>query len=127
MFEHQAMKKRILIVDDDKDILEALTTMLSMWNYDARGISRGEDVFGEAADFRPDLILMDVMLSGMDGRSIVKALKTIPFLAGIPVIMISAHMSMYSAVFDENGPDDFVPKPFDMNYLQGKIERQLAA
>lgn len=121
------MKKRILVVDDDKGILEALITMLTAWDYEVKGISRGEDVFGEAADFRPDLILMDVMLSGMDGRSIVKALKTIPFLSTIPVIMISAHMSMYSSVFDENGPDDFVPKPFDMHYLLDKIERQLAA
>lgn len=126
MLPSSPMNKRILVVDDDLAILEALTILLHSWNFEVKAVSRAETVFDALEDFHPDLILLDVMLSGMDGRAICKTLKSGPF-ASIPVIIISAHIATYDIMFDTCAPDDFVPKPFDINYLFHKIEQQLAA
>lgn len=121
------MGKRILVVDDDTGILEVLTDILYEYNFDVKAISRGELVFDEANNYQPDLILMDVMLSGMDGRNICKSLKADPNLNRIPVILLSANVNAYSVMFDKGAPNDFVAKPFDMNNLINRIERQLVA
>ncbi len=121
------MGKRILVVDDDAGILEVLTEILCEYNFNVKAISRGELVFEEVARYHPDLILMDVMLSGMDGRNICKSLKADPDLSSIPVILLSANINAYSVMFDKGAPNDFLAKPFDMNNLIHRIELQLAA
>lgn len=121
------MKKKILVVDDDPGVLEALSEMLAFGNYEVKAITRGETVFQEIDDFHPDLILLDVMLSGMDGRTICRSIKAGSDTGNIPVILISANLGAYAALFDKGAPNDFIPKPFDMGYLLGKIKRQLAA
>lgn len=121
------MSKRILVVDDDTGILEVLTEILCEYDFDVKAISRGELVFEEVQAYKPDLVLMDVMLSGMDGRNICKSLKADPSLNRIPVILLSANINAYSVMFDSGAPNDFVAKPFDMNNLIRRIEVQLAA
>jgi DNA-binding response OmpR family regulator len=121
------MGKRILVVDDDTGILEVLTEILCEYNFDVKAISQGELVFNEANAYRPDLILMDVMLSGMDGRNICKSLKADPQLNQIPVILLSANVNAYNVMFDQGAPNDFVAKPFDLDNLIQRIELQLAA
>ncbi|OKS89290.1 response regulator [Mucilaginibacter polytrichastri] len=121
------MGKRILVVDDDTGILEVLTDILCEYDFDVNAISRGELVFEQVAQYHPDLILMDVMLSGMDGRNICKSLKADPLLSWIPVILLSANINAYSVMFDKGAPNDFVAKPFDMNNLIKRIDAQLAA
>jgi DNA-binding response OmpR family regulator len=121
------MGRRILVVDDDTGILEVLTDILCEYNFDVKAISRGELVFDEANNYHPDLILMDVMLSGMDGRSICKSLKADPNFNQIPVILLSANISAYNVMFDQGAPNDFIAKPFDMDNLIRRIELQLVA
>jgi DNA-binding response OmpR family regulator len=121
------MGKRILVVDDDTGILEVLTEILWEYNFDVKAISQGELVFNEANAYCPDLILMDVMLSGMDGRNICKSLKADPQLNRIPVILLSANISACNVMFDQGAPNDFVAKPFDLDNLIQRIESQLAA
>jgi DNA-binding response OmpR family regulator len=121
------MGKRILVVDDDTGILEVLTDILYEYNFDVKAISRGELVFDEVNAYHPDLILMDVMLSGMDGRNICKSLKADPQLSWIPVILLSANINAYNVMFDKGAPNDFLAKPFDMDNLIYRIEMQLAA
>lgn len=121
------MKKRILVVDDDRSVAEVLSDILAFSNYDVKAITRGEIVFKEIDSYQPDLILLDVMLSGMDGRMICKSIKTSDKLKDIPVILLSAYMSSYPSVFEQNGPDDFVLKPFDISFLLRKVDEQLAA
>jgi DNA-binding response OmpR family regulator len=69
------MSKKILIIDDDPDILEILSLILVESGYEVRMLSCGDTVFDDIKDFRPDLILMDIMLAGMDGRAICKEIK----------------------------------------------------
>ena len=69
---HPIMRKKILIVDDDADILELLTVILEESGYEVRTLSCGDTVFESIDDYNPNLVLMDVMLADMDGREIVK-------------------------------------------------------
>lgn len=121
------MAKRILVVDDDTGILEVLTEILYVYEFDVKAISQGELVFKEINNYHPDLILMDIMLSGMDGRNICKSLKADPLLNQIPVILLSANLNACSVMLDTGAPNDFVAKPFDMENLIQRIETQLAA
>lgn len=120
-------EKKILVVDDDLAILDMLDEVLSYYGYQVSTLSRAENVFDRIAEYRPNLILMDIMLAGMDGRTICKAIKSIDNVADIPVILISATESGTSCLHKDGAPDDFVQKPFDVNFLIEKIEYQLAA
>ena len=118
------MSKKILAVDDDMYILDALTELLMYSGYDICTTPRGEDVFKKIDECVPDLILMDVMLAGMDGREICRQLKADNKTKKIPVIMISATPNMgESAAY--SGADDFIGKPFDISQLLDRIKFQL--
>jgi len=117
---------KILVVDDDKDILEILQYILEDCGYYVNTLSDGHHFFDQINEQKPDLILMDVMLGNMDGRELCKAVKTQGDTQQIPVIMLSA--SHHRADADGLGaPDDFIEKPFDIPVLINHIQRQLAA
>lgn len=118
------MKKRILIVDDDQSILNVLHDLLEYSGYDVLTLSDGDKVFDKIATFRPNLILLDVMLGKMDGRAICTSIKQ---QMSIPVIMTSGTHLVLSKQINPHGPDDFLAKPFEMESLLEKIEHQLAA
>ncbi|MGV8879125.1 MAG: response regulator [Sphingobacteriaceae bacterium] len=120
------MVKKILIVDDDIYILEAMEELLKYSGYEVDTTAKGDEVFNLTNKFQPDLILMDIMLSGMDGRDICWELKANLSTKNIPVIMISATLNVKNSV-KQFGADDFVAKPFDIHDLLFKIEKQLAA
>jgi len=121
------MSKKILILDDDNDILEILSLLLVEDGYQIKTLSCGETVFEEIQDFQPDLILMDVMLAGMDGRSICRSVKQNQLTSFLPVILISGTHDLDKSLHLPGAPNDFVAKPFDIDYLLNKIEKQLAA
>ncbi|UEG52376.1 response regulator [Mucilaginibacter daejeonensis] len=118
---------RILAVDDDQGILEVLQFILEDSGYEVKTISDGHQLFDAIREGQPDLILMDIMLNGLDGRDLCKHVKSNDTTHDIPVIMISASHSLGDVLHQENAPDDFLAKPFDINVLLSKIERQLAA
>lgn len=120
-------EKKILVVDDDRAILEMLAEVLSYYGYEVSTLARAELVFERINEYHPDLILMDIMLAGMDGRTICRAIKSVDDVANIPIILISATENGASCLNREGAPDDFVQKPFDVNFLIEKIEHQLAA
>lgn len=120
-------EKKILVVDDDRAILEMLRDVLTYYGYDVNILSRGDRVFEKIDEYHPDLILMDIMLAGMDGRIICHAIKSYKTTSDIPVILISATENGASCLTKDGAPDDFVPKPFNVDDLIGKIEHQLAA
>lgn len=123
------MYKKILAVDDDVDMLEFLNSLLKDYGYEVKTLSRGENVFSTVSDFKPDLILLDIMLGGVDGNIICSALKTSPSTKHIPVIFVSGHYQSAAKVYDGEGkaPNDFLLKPFSITTLISKIEFQLAA
>ncbi|WP_184547226.1 response regulator [Mucilaginibacter sp. FT3.2] len=121
------MSKKILILDDDNDILEILSLLLIDSGYQIKTLSCGETVFEDIKNFQPDLILMDVMLAGMDGRSICRDIKENDLTSFLPVILISGTHDLAQSLNLPGAPNDFVAKPFDIYYLLNKIEQQLAA
>ena len=119
------MARKILVVDDDTFILDALEELLNYSGYEVITTPKGDEVFNEIEKNTPDLILLDIMLSGKDGRDICKLLKNNEKTKDIPVIMVSAHPSASEAIKDI-GADDIVSKPFDIHSLLSKIEMQLS-
>lgn len=113
------MKKTILIADDDPAIVDALQIMLEDEGYTAIPSLDGETI-NRVKTFTPDLILLDIWMSGQDGREIAKVLKTHPRTKSIPIIMISASRDITESAF-ESGADDFIAKPFEMEYLLSKV------
>ncbi|EHQ29607.1 response regulator transcription factor [Mucilaginibacter paludis] len=118
------MSKKILAVDDDPYILDALVELLQYSGYDVNTTPKGDEVFNKIDEYKPDIILLDIMLSGMDGRDICRQIKADKQTSGIPVIMISATPNLTQSVL-ESGANDFVSKPFDIFLLLDKIEQQL--
>ena len=116
---------KILVVDDDIDILSVMEILLSMKGFDVEVTSKGENTFPKIKSFKPDLILLDVLISGHDGRVICKQLKSNESTSHIPVIMFSAHPGA-AATISEYGADDFIAKPFDVNNLMKKVNTQLS-
>lgn len=117
--------KKILVVDDDVSILDTLEMVLTYYGYDVVKLSRADKVFEQIDQYHPDLILMDIMLAGMDGRVICSAIKS--EMEDMPVILISATENGGNCMDCDGAPDDFVQKPFDVSTLIERIEHQLAA
>ena len=115
---------KILVVDDDTDILSVMEILLTMKGFEVEVTAKGENTFSKIASFKPDLILLDVLISGHDGRTICRNLTTIKDTMHIPVIMLSAHPGA-AATIAEYGADDFIAKPFDVANLLQKVNRQL--
>jgi DNA-binding response OmpR family regulator len=121
------MNKKILILDDDADVLDMLSYFLSESGYEVDTLLSGEKVFEAIANFRPDLMLMDVILTNMDGRDMRARLKSKPATKSLPVILISVTNDVFELYSPKGAPCDFLIKPFDMETLLKKVELQLAA
>jgi len=120
----QNTPKHILVVDDDPDILEFLQVILEDEGYTVVTSDKGEYLEQLHNGGLPDLILLDMLLSGKDGCEIVKYLKREPETTHIPVIMISAHPSAEKEA-RQAGADDFLAKPFNIEVLLAKITHHL--
>lgn len=109
------MNKRILVADDDLAILDALSIMLEESGYDVETTVDGtvaQNMKGEL----PDLLLLDIRMSGVDGGKICQQIKTTDATRHIPVIMISANKDIEQIAL-ECGADDYITKPFQMHQL----------
>lgn len=115
---------KILVVDDDLDILSVVEIVLTMNDFAVRAISKWEQIFNTIKTFLPDLILLDVALGSADGRQICKQLKGSDETQNIPVILFSAH---YDLINDINGcmANGLVTKPFETSYLLEIIRKNL--
>lgn len=120
--------KKILVVDDDPDILDALQFTLEDAGYIVTTTEKGEyaENLRDGNGGLPDLILLDVLLSGKDGRTICQKLKSQSETRHIPVIMMSAHPGARESVKDV-GADDFLAKPFEVEHLLAKISKHLSS
>lgn len=119
-------EKKIFIADDDQDILEILSMMLRTKNYEVLATSDANDIFNFDDKNLPDLILMDIWMSGLDGREICRCLKNNEQTKNIPFIFISANSNI-EEITKEYKADGYIAKPFEMQYLLNKINSILAA
>jgi CheY-like chemotaxis protein len=113
--------RKILVADDDPAILHSLRMLLEDEGYDVETAS-GDKTEQAVMEHLPDLILLDIWMSGMDGRDICKHLKSQESTMNIIIIMISAHQDT-EKIAKASGADDFVTKPFDIFKLLEKIEQ----
>jgi DNA-binding response OmpR family regulator len=119
-------KHRILVVDDDPDIGMMIKMMLEYHGYSVQVTQRAEQTESLLAADHYDLLIMDMLLSGMNGMDICAHLKRNTAFTQLPVIMISAHPNA-KEMSGEAGADDFLSKPFDMNEMLLKIGRLVNA
>lgn len=117
-------RPKILIVDDDLDILAVMQLLFKTRGYDVVTISRGEEVFDRIKTFHPNLILLDVLISGNDGRDICRRLKSQSSTKTIPVVMFSANPKAAETI-QEYGADDFIHKPFEVTELLQTLNKHL--
>lgn len=113
------MAKKILIADDDVAILDATKMLLEIGGYEVRTALDGEAI-REAFKNPPDLLLLDIWMSGEDGKDICKTLKADESTKRVPIILISAGRDVAESA-QEAGADDFITKPFGMKQLLTKI------
>jgi DNA-binding response OmpR family regulator len=117
------MSKHILVIDDDESILEVVQIVLEIEGYDVQTSPNG-DCLQLLDSNQPDLILLDVLLSGEDGRELCRRLKSNRVTRNIPVIMLSAHSQAHKMA-DMNGADAFLEKPFDVDVLLATVRHCL--
>ena len=114
---------KILVVDDDPDIVEILRYNLSLGGYDVKSAANGKEAIKKAKIFLPEIILLDVMMPEMDGIEACSLIKEIPSLVNTRIIFLSARSEDYTqlSAFDA-GADDYISKPVKPKILLKKIE-----
>lgn len=117
------MQKSILVIDDDPGILDAVKILLEAEGYQVTTSTKGEEAENLNGEL-PDLILLDVLLSGRDGREIARNLKKKHSTEHIPIVMMSAHPTAQKNIH-EYLADDFIAKPFEIDYFINKIHAHL--
>jgi DNA-binding response OmpR family regulator len=114
--------KKILVIDDDKDILEALQLILEGEGYYVQTATKEFEALSQLSSFVPDLVILDVLLSGEDGRVVCEKIKNNTNYSHIPVLMMSAHLTAKDSSYNM-GADSFLAKPFDIAELLQKINQ----
>ena len=116
----------IYCVEDDDSIRELMLYTLNMAGFEAAGFSDGRPFWDAVASVRPELIMLDIMLPGEDGISILRKLRGSPATSGIPVIMATARGSEFDKVTGlDLGADDYLCKPFGMMEMVSRIKAVL--
>lgn len=118
--------EKILVLDDNEDILALVLMILDLEGYETKGISAAVELSKAIEEFKPDLVLLDVLLGDGDGRLLCNSLKSNPLTSSIPVIMISASHAAFSLPEGYYQPDDFISKPFDIEDLVARVKKILA-
>jgi two-component system, OmpR family, alkaline phosphatase synthesis response regulator PhoP len=119
-------RENILVVEDEDDIAELVRYNLGKQNYSVAVVSSGEKGLEAARRSKPDLILLDLMLPGMDGLEVCRALKTDHATRDVPVVMVTARGEETDVVAGlELGADDYVTKPFGIQVLLARVRAVL--
>jgi len=113
-------QRTILVVDDDPDISMMLKMMLEFKGYLVKTADRQEKIYEVLGNNHIDLIIMDMLLSGVNGTDICTELKENNLINHIPIMMISAHPNA-KEICEQAGANDFISKPFDMQDILSKI------
>ncbi len=118
-----AEKQRVLIVDDDQNIAELISLYLIKECYETKIVLDGEEALKVFPSFRPNIILLDLMLPGIDGYQVCRELRA---HSQVPIIMLSAKGEIFDKVLGlELGADDYIIKPFDSKELVARVKAVL--
>ena len=120
------MSKRILVVEDQEDNRQIIRDLLSATDYEIMEAETGEQALEAVAKQRPDLILMDIQLPGIDGYETTRRIKADPALRSIPIIAVTSYaLSGEEQKARAAGCDEYVPKPYSPRQLLAKIRQYL--
>ncbi|SKB47036.1 response regulator [Daejeonella lutea] len=114
--------KRVLVVDDNQEILDVIKILMELNGYEVKCINSGLNLSDSVIDYDPNIILLDIVLGDIDGRDLCRYLKGDPRTQHIPIIIISASDTIYSAGEKTCNAETFIPKPFDIQYLLTQVE-----
>ena len=118
-----AVKQKILIVDDDNNIAELISLYLTKECYDTKIVNDGEQALIAFEHYKPNLILLDLMLPGIDGYQVCREIRA---KSDVPIIMLSAKGEVFDKVLGlELGADDYILKPFDSKELVARVKAVL--
>lgn len=120
-------KKRILVVDDEMDLVETLRFSLELEGYEVLTSYNGEEALHLARNNQPDLILLDVVLPKMDGYKVCRLLKFDARYKHIPILMFTAQTQEKDRIIGQKtGADEYIIKPFEMEELIKKVREYLS-
>ena len=118
--------KKILIVDDEADIIEILQFVLEANGYECVTAMDGEEGLKLAREISPDLIILDVMMPKINGYKISRLLKYDNKYKDIPIIMVTARSQLEDkAIGEETGVNEYITKPFELDAIVKKVEEYL--
>jgi len=118
--------KKILIVDDEQDIVESLKFVLEAADFTCYSAYNGEDGLRLAKEIIPDLIILDVMMPKINGYKISRLLKYDAKYKNIPILMVTARSQEEDKLIgEETGADEHITKPFDLDEVVKKVEQYL--
>jgi len=121
------MKKKILIVEDEEILLSLESILLTSKGYEVKGMKDGPSALEAVASTKPDLVLLDIMLPGIDGYEVCRQIKANELTRHIPVVMLSAKKSKEDLVKAEQvGADWYITKPFKSAMVIETIQRFLS-
>ncbi|GAA3673174.1 MtrAB system response regulator MtrA [Nocardioides ginsengisoli] len=116
-------KGRVLVVDDDAPLAEMLSIVLGQEGFESRVCPRGDLALAAFRDYKPDLVLLDLMLPGKDGIDVCKEIRA---ESGVPIVMLTAKGDTVDVVVGlESGADDYVVKPFKPKELVARIRARV--
>ena len=114
-----AVKQKILIVDDDNNIAELISLYLTKECYDTKIVNDGEQALIAFEHYKPNMLLLDLMLPGIDGYQVCREIRA---KSDVPIIMLSAKGEVFDKVLGlELGADDYILKPFDSKELVARV------
>lgn len=117
------MRARVLVVDDDPALAEMLTIVLRKEGFDTAVVSEGTKAMPAVHELKPDVVLLDLMLPGMNGIDVCKAIRA---ESGVPIVMLTAKSDTVDVVLGlESGADDYVVKPFKPQELVARLRTRL--
>lgn len=117
------MKKRILVIENDRDILEMIALLLDEEGYETGLFSNEKNIFEHITEFKPDAILLDIVKPTVEGTELCRQIKDAEQTSHIPVIVLSTHHQIQKV--KEVCADEVVPKPFDVDALLEILATQL--
>jgi diguanylate cyclase (GGDEF)-like protein len=120
------VSESILIVEDEDDIARLIAMNLDAEGYETHVANRGDEAFERAVRVRPDLVILDLMLPGVDGVEVCRQLREDPRTASVGIIMLTSRTLPNDRVFGlDAGADDYIDKPFDLAELLARVQSAL--
>jgi CheY-like chemotaxis protein len=120
-------QKKILVIDDEKDILRILVYGLQSWGYEVITATNGQQGLDKIKAEKPDLVMLDADMPVMNGLVMLRQLRNIPDFRHIPVIMLTSYSDpRIAGIVSMHGISEYITKPFDPTELKEKIEKALS-